>query len=117
MSVSCVQDPGEAAALQGSLASQNLGLQTILSPLDGSNFPLCNWELFVTPAKEFRAYADERLDWAKTARTDHERKIFMQMAKTWMEVAALAAGIASLTAPSPSSGSVPRPSSPLEAAK
>ncbi len=30
--------------------------------------------------QELRAYADEHLDWARTARTDGERRIFLQMA-------------------------------------
>jgi hypothetical protein len=38
-------------------------------------------------AKEFREYANECLDWARTAKTDRERSIFLQMARTWTEVA------------------------------
>jgi hypothetical protein len=38
-------------------------------------------------AKEFREYADECMGWAKTAKTDHERDIFLQMARTWIEAA------------------------------
>jgi hypothetical protein len=38
-------------------------------------------------AKEYREYADECLDWAKTAKSDKERQIFLQMARTWLEAA------------------------------
>jgi hypothetical protein len=41
-------------------------------------------------AAEYRQYADECLAWAKSAKTDHERDIFLQMAKTWTEAALLA---------------------------
>ena len=41
-------------------------------------------------AKQFQEYAEECLDWAKSARTDQEREIFLQMAQTWMEAAMLA---------------------------
>ena len=37
--------------------------------------------------KELRAYASEHVEWALTARTDKERRIFLQMARTWLEVA------------------------------
>ncbi len=33
---------------------------------------------------EFRDFADECMDWASTARSDRERKIFLQMAQTWL---------------------------------
>jgi hypothetical protein len=41
-------------------------------------------------AKQYREFADECLGWAKTARSDRERRIFLQMAETWLEAAALA---------------------------
>ena len=41
-------------------------------------------------AKEYRAFADECMGWAKTARTDKERQIFVEMAGTWLRAAALA---------------------------
>jgi hypothetical protein len=41
----------------------------------------------MSSAKEFREYARECLDWAKTARTERERAIFMQMAETWIDAA------------------------------
>ena len=37
--------------------------------------------------KELREYADECVDWARTARSDKEREIFLQMARTWTEAA------------------------------
>jgi hypothetical protein len=40
-------------------------------------------------AKEFREYADECLGWAKTAKSDKERKTFLQMAQAWLEAADL----------------------------
>jgi hypothetical protein len=43
-------------------------------------------------AKEYREYVDECIGWAKTAETDHERDIFLQMAKAWMEAALIANG-------------------------
>jgi hypothetical protein len=43
--------------------------------------------LNATSAKEFREYADECMDWARTARSEQERDIFLEMAKTWLEAA------------------------------
>ena len=37
--------------------------------------------------KELREYADECIGWARSARTDNERDIFLQMARTWIEAA------------------------------
>jgi hypothetical protein len=42
-------------------------------------------EVVMSSAEEFQAYAEECLGWAKTARTDKERDIFLQMARAWME--------------------------------
>ncbi len=39
-------------------------------------------------AKEYRELADECLGWARTAKSDKERRIFLQMAEAWLEVAA-----------------------------
>jgi hypothetical protein len=44
----------------------------------------------MSSAKEFRKYADECMGWAKTARSNQEREIFLQMARTWMQAAVLA---------------------------
>ena len=38
-------------------------------------------------AKEYREYADECMGWAKNARSDRERAIFVQMANTWLQAA------------------------------
>lgn len=40
-------------------------------------------------AQDYRDYADECLDWARTAKSDQERKIFRQMAMTWWNIARL----------------------------
>jgi hypothetical protein len=40
-------------------------------------------------AKEFREYADECLGWAKTAKSDKDRRNFLQMAQAWLEAADL----------------------------
>jgi hypothetical protein len=41
-------------------------------------------------AKEYRDYAGECMGWAKSARTDEERVTFLDMAKTWLQAAAMA---------------------------
>jgi hypothetical protein len=38
-------------------------------------------------AEDFRAFEKECLGWAETAAKDHERKLFLQMAKAWAIVA------------------------------
>jgi hypothetical protein len=38
-------------------------------------------------SNELRNFAKECLDWAKTARSDSERDIFLQMAQIWLEAA------------------------------
>jgi len=40
--------------------------------------------------KEFLEYANECFEWAKTARTDQERDIVLQMANSWTAAALLA---------------------------
>ena len=40
--------------------------------------------------KEYREFADECLHLAKIARSDREKRIFLQMAETWLEAAVLA---------------------------
>ena len=47
-------------------------------------------ERIVETAREFQAFADECLDWAKTAKSDREREIFLNMAETWIRAAILA---------------------------
>jgi hypothetical protein len=46
-------------------------------------------ERIVASAREFRALADECMEWAKTAKSDRERAIFLQMAQTWLQAAML----------------------------
>jgi hypothetical protein len=41
-------------------------------------------------SKEYREFADECMHWAKTARSDREKRIFLQMAETWLKAAVLA---------------------------
>ena len=38
-------------------------------------------------SNEYREFANECMGWAKTARTDRERDLFLDMAKTWLEAA------------------------------
>ncbi len=38
-------------------------------------------------AREFREFAQECMDWARTAKSDQEHNIFLQMAQTWIEAA------------------------------
>jgi hypothetical protein len=40
-------------------------------------------------AAEFREFAAEHLDWARTATSDRERETFEQMAHAWLQVAAV----------------------------
>jgi hypothetical protein len=35
----------------------------------------------------FRELAEEAMDWARTARSEHEREIFLQIARTWLQAA------------------------------
>jgi hypothetical protein len=44
----------------------------------------------MTTAKEYRDYAAECMEWAKTATTDADREIFLQMAASWLKAASLA---------------------------
>lgn len=41
----------------------------------------------MSTAREYREYADECFGWAKTAKSDQEREIFLEMARTWLEAA------------------------------
>jgi hypothetical protein len=43
-------------------------------------------------AKEFRENADDCLIWAKTVTSDHERAIFLDMARNWLDAASRAEG-------------------------
>ena len=44
----------------------------------------------VSSAKDYRGLADECLGWARTANSDKERRIFLQMAEAWLGAAAQA---------------------------
>jgi hypothetical protein len=46
-------------------------------------------ELRQEAAEHYRACERECLEWAKTARTEHERQFFLQMAKAWSTVISL----------------------------
>jgi hypothetical protein len=41
----------------------------------------------VSSAREYYENAEECFDWAKTAKTERERFIFLQMAEAWLDVA------------------------------
>jgi hypothetical protein len=42
----------------------------------------------MSSAEEYREFAEECLGWARTARSDWERRNFPQMAEAWLEAAA-----------------------------
>jgi hypothetical protein len=44
-------------------------------------------------SKEFRQNAQDCLQWARDAKTDEERKAFVDMARTWMQAATKAEGM------------------------
>lgn len=46
----------------------------------------------MSSAREYRAYMDKCIGWAESAETDHDRKIFLQIAKYWLEAAVIANG-------------------------
>jgi hypothetical protein len=41
----------------------------------------------MSSSKECREFADECMGWAKTARSEREQRIFLQMAETWLRAA------------------------------
>jgi hypothetical protein len=41
-------------------------------------------------SKDYREFADECLGWAKSARSDRERRVFLEMAESWLKAADLA---------------------------
>jgi hypothetical protein len=47
-------------------------------------------ERIMESAREFQAFADECLGWAKTAKSERERETFLKMAETWIRAAILA---------------------------
>ena len=58
----------------------------MLSRFSGQELPIVEP---IVSATEFRENADECLDWARTARSERERAIFLQMAETWRQAAIL----------------------------
>ena len=44
----------------------------------------------MSSAKECREFADECMDWAKTARSERQQRIFLEMAETWLRAAIIA---------------------------
>ena len=42
----------------------------------------------MSSAEEYREFAEECLGWARTARSERERRIFLPMAEAWLEAAA-----------------------------
>ena len=44
----------------------------------------------MSSSKECREFADECMGWAKTARSEREQRIFLQMAETWLCAAMMA---------------------------
>ena len=62
-------------------------------------------------AVEFREFGAECLEWAKTAQSDEERQLFLQMARNWLYAAANLEG--RLTGPTTSGGRRPSPPSSI----
>ena len=59
----------------------------------------------MSSATEFYDYARERIGWARTARSERERAIFVEMAQTWLAAAArVEAGRGELTEKNVASG-------------
>jgi hypothetical protein len=50
--------------------------------------------------REYRENANECFTWARTARSDREREIFLEMARAWLEAATLASRRPGLMKPS-----------------
>ena len=43
----------------------------------------------MSSAKEYRQFADECMAWAKQAKTDYEREIYLKMAQDWLRAAVI----------------------------
>jgi hypothetical protein len=69
------------------IASLIVGHTDLTHPI--SAIGVQHWECDMASGQDFRDYADECLEWAKTAESDRERKIFRQMATTWWNIARL----------------------------
>jgi hypothetical protein len=48
----------------------------------------------MTTADEYRKFAEECLRWARDAKTDEERKAFLDMARAWTQAGARTTGAA-----------------------
>ncbi len=46
----------------------------------------------MTTPQEYRHFADECLEWARIAKTEHERQQFLEMANAWVQAASLQDG-------------------------
>jgi hypothetical protein len=55
--------------------------------------PPVQWECCVTTADEYQRYATECIAWAHKAKTDADRKAFLDMARAWTQAAAKMNGI------------------------
>jgi hypothetical protein len=53
-----------------------------------SYFRVSGDRIIMDTPEHYRAYAEECLGWARTAKTDREREIFIEMARTWLKAAA-----------------------------
>jgi hypothetical protein len=68
-------------------ASHQSRSPTLFADVPGD--PLSLWDVSIMSSNEFRENAEECTDWARTARSDRERKIFLQMAEAWHTAAVL----------------------------
>ena len=62
----------------------------------------------MTAADEYRKFAEECLRWARDAKTDEERKAFLDMARAWTQAAARMNGEAAPTSMMPPLGDADR---------
>jgi hypothetical protein len=62
----------------------------------------------VSTSSDYRSFAEECMGWARTAKSNRERQIFVRMAETWFAAALLAGeregSGTSISAPDPESG-------------
>jgi hypothetical protein len=68
----------------------------------------------MSSVKEYRQYADECLGWAKQAKTDSERDIFLKMAEDWLRAATLLGASATPFASSDAAPLAPVPPTPQD---
>ena len=53
----------------------------------------------MSAVRQYRENADECFTWARTARSDREREIFLEMARAWLDAATIASRRMSLIKP------------------